>query len=261
MLFKETRMLWGIEFDMKATDRARLAHFPEPTAIDRFTTINGPSTTIRVVYLLEYAPQSWKELQRLAGIKEQIAKLLPNITFTQQMEYDSTTELTGSKWKLQELGKYFTEFIKFPNPLYPQGTDDFMSCLSKYAVKLYYGHRLYFESVLAMAIHFNEKCVNSSYSRRELQKKAISIMQLDFSEHKQKLSEKELHSAHKKGGKIRGRDISKAHYYRYEVVKGMLPEYKKENGKYDIAALMEFTKLSKRTIYNYIKRSKDDVLL
>ncbi len=249
-------MLWGIEFDMKATDRTLLANFPTPTVVDQFSTIDGLSENIRVAYILEYAPQSFKELQQLAGMKEQIANLLPSITFTQQMTYDSSIELSGTKWKLQELGKYFKEYIKFPNPLYPQGKDDFMSCLTKYAIKLHYGHRLYFESVLAIAIHFNSKCISLSYSRRELQKKSISIMQLDFSEQAQRLSEKQLKDAHSKGGKKRGAEISNAYYYRYEVVKGLLPEYEKENGKYDIAALVEFTRLSKRTIYNYIKRSK-----
>lgn len=247
-------MQWGIEFDMKVTDRPLLAHFPEPTIIDRFTTITGLSDNIRVVYLLEHAPQSWRELQRLSGIKEQMARLLPEITFTQQREYSSDIESVNRRWELRELGEYFKEFIKFPIPLYPQDTSEFMSNLTKYAMKLHYEHRLYFESVLAMAIHFNE-CLNAPYSRKELQAKAISIVQLDYSEHTQRLSTLQLKEAHSTGGQKRGEDIAEAAYYRYETVVALLPEYKKENGRYDIPALMEYTKLGKRTIYNYIKKA------
>jgi len=249
-------MQWGIEFDIKATDRPLLTHFPEPTIINRFTTITGPSDNIRVVYLLEYAPQSWKEMQRLAGIKVQMAKLLPNITFTPLMEYDSDDiEHMGSKWKLSELGKLFNNFIKFPTPLYPQDKSEFMSSLTKYAMRLHYEHRLYFELVLAMAIRFN-KCLKMSYSHRDLQAKAISILNLDRSEWKRKLSGKALKEAHSKGGQKRGAKIAKQAYYSYKTVVALLPEYKKKNGKYDIPALMEFTELGRRTIYNYISRAK-----
>lgn len=130
-------MLWGIEFDIKATDRPLLNNFPEPTIVTRFDTITGPSDKIRVVYLLKHAPQSWRELQQLAGIKEQMAKLLPNISFTQQIEYSSGAEVIGSRWLLQELGKHFKEYIKFPSPLYPQDKSEFMKCLTLYAKKLY----------------------------------------------------------------------------------------------------------------------------
>lgn len=248
-------MQWGIEFDMKATDRPLLTHFPKPTIVDRFTTITGPSDNIRVVYLLEYAPQSWKELQRLAGIKEQMAGLLPNITFTSLMEYDSSIEFIGSKWKLSELGEHFKAFIKFPTPLYPQDKSEFMSNLTKYAMRLHYEHRLYFESVLATAIHFNE-CIKMPYSRKELQSKTMSVLDLDRSEWARKLSEKALEEAYSKGGQKRGAKISEQAYYRYETVVALLPEYKKVNGKYDIPALMEFTRLGRRTIYSYINRAK-----
>ncbi len=247
-------MQWGIEFDMKVTDRPALNNFPEPTIIDRFITITGPSDNIRVVYLLAYAPQSWKELQRLAGVKEQMARLLPDITFTQQMEYSSDIESIGRKWKLRELGEYFKKPIKFPTPLYPQDKSEFMSNLTKYAIRLHYEHRLYFESVLAMAIHFNG-CLNAPYSRKELQAKAVSIVQLDYTKQKQRLSLEQLKVSHSRGGEKRGAHIAEAAYYRYETVVALLPEYKKENGRYDIPALMEYTKLGKRTIYNYIKKA------
>jgi len=249
-------MQWGIEFDMRATNRPLLSNFPEPTIVTRFTTITGQSDSIRVVYLLEHAPQSWKEMQRLAGIKEQMAELLPDIRFTQQMEYDSSmADMIGSKCKLNALGKYFPKYIKFPTPLYPQDKGEFMKNLTLYAKRLHYQNRLYFESLLAIAIHFNE-CLNLPYSRKELQAKAISVLEIDRSGWNKRLSEEEQKEAHSKGGKKRGKEISKAAFSRYETVVALLPEYKKKNGKYDILALIEVTQLSRRTIYSYINRVK-----
>ena len=91
---------------------------------------------------------------------------------------------------------------------------------------------------------------------KDLQAKAISILNLDRSEWKRKLSEKALKEAYSRGGQKRGAKIAEQAYYRYETVVALLPEYKKKNGKYDIPALMEITKLSRRTIYNYISRAK-----
>jgi len=247
-------MSWGIAFKVEATRESSLASFPEPTARVRLNNRNGLSNYVHIYYLFDYAPQSFKELQRVAGIKEQMRKCLP-VEFIEDMEIYIEPDEIGVKWKVSELGKYFNEFISFPTPLYPQHKDEFMRNLTLYAQRLHYQHRLFPESILAMAIHFN-KYMKEHYSRKELQRKAYSIMQLDRSDWKLRLNEKDLKEAHRKGGKARGKQISEDAYIRSEMIQALLPDYRKENGKYDIAALMEFTQLGRRTIYNETKKAK-----
>ena len=247
-------MRWGIAFKLEVTSEHLLTHFPDPTAKVRFQNRTGLSNHICVYYLFDYAPQSFRELQQVAGIKEQMSKYLP-LEFIEDMEIDIAPDETGSNWKISELGKYFNKYIKFPTPLYPQHKDEFMKNLTLYAQKLYYQHRLFPESILAMAIHFN-KNMKEKFNRKELQRKAYSIMQLDRSDWKLRLSEVELKEAHRKGGESRGKQISEEAYFRSEMIQTILPEYKKKNGKYDVPALMERTHRARRTIYNEIKKSK-----
>jgi hypothetical protein len=247
-------MSWGIAFKIEATRESSLASFPEPTARVRFNNHDGLSNYICIYYLFDYAPQSFKELQRIAGIKEQMSRCLP-LEFIEDMEIAIDPDEIGFKWKVSELGKYFNEYIQFPTPLYPQHKDEFMRSLTLYAQRLYYQHRLFSESILAMAIHFN-KYMKESYSRKELQRKVYSIMQLDRSVWKLRLGKEELQDALSKGGKTRGKQISEAAYLRSEMIQALLPDYMKENGKYDIDSLMELTQLGRRTIYNEITKAK-----
>lgn len=247
-------MRWGIAFKLEVTREHLLTHFPNPTAKVRFQNRTGLSDHVCIYYLFDYAPQSSKELQRIAGIKEQMAEQLP-LEFIEDMDISIEAEETGQIWKVNELGQYFSKYIEFPNPLYPQSKHEFMRNLTLYAQRLHYQQRLYFESMLAIAIHFNEY-MKESYSRKDLQRKASSIMQLDRSGWKQRLNEKDLQEAHRKGGKTRGKQISEEAYFRSEMIQALLPDYQKENGKYDVSALAEYTKLSKRTIYNQIEKLK-----
>lgn len=247
-------MRWGIAFKLEVTKEHLLTHFPNPTAKVRFQNRAGLSDYINVYYLFDYAPQSFKELQRISGIKEQMAEQLP-LEFIEEMDTSIEPEETGHVWKVNELGQYFNKYIEFPNPLYPQSRHEFMRNLTFYAQRLYYQQRLYFESLLAIAIHFNTY-IKEPYSRKDLQRKASSIMQLDHSSWKRRLNEKDLQEAHRKGGKTRGKQISEEAYFRSEMIQALLPDYQKENGKYDVSALAKYTKLSKRTIYTQIKKSK-----
>jgi len=238
-------MRWGIAFKLKVTSEHLLTHFPNPTAKVRLQNRTGLSNYICVYYLFDHAPQSFKE---------QMAECLP-LEFFEDMEIDIAVEETGQVWKVNELGKHFSKYIEFPNPLYPQSKDEFMRNLTFYAQRLHYQYRLYFESMLAIAIHFN-KHMKEPFSRKELQRKAYSIMQLDRSDWRQRLDEMELKEAHSKGGKARGKQIAEAAYFRSEMIQTILPEYKKENGKYDVPELMKYTQRSRRTIYNEIKKAE-----
>jgi len=243
--------VWSIAFEIPITHQPLLTNWPKPTSKVRYNTSFGPSKAVRIVYQFEYGPQSWHEAQRIASIKVQMQQSIPVIKFVEDHSINSDSDI-GELWTISGLGEYFNKFIKFPTPLYPQSKDEFMSALAKYAKKLYYGHLFFFESVFAMAIHFNECCFDSAYSRKEIQAKALWVMGLDQEGWKEKLSEKDLKIALITGGKNRGRKISIEAEVRRILVKGLLPKYRKNNGSYDVNAIATIACCSRRTVYSII---------
>ncbi len=251
-------MGWCIEFKVPYTDSPLLANFPKPTQRVRYMTGKGQSPNLTVNYLFRYAPQSWHEVQRIASIKVQMKQLIPSILFAEE---DVATNIynadIGGLYAINELGKFFPMFIRYPKPWYPQSKDEYMSKLAIYAKRLYYEGLYHFESVLAMAIHFNST-MGSPFSRREVQRKAIATMHLDQEGWKQRLEPEVLHQAHKDGGKKRGEQISEEGAKRMAQVSQLLPMYEKKKGSYDVKAIVEVTGYSKSTIYSIIKKLKDD---
>jgi len=81
-------------------------------------------------------------------------------------------------------------------------------------------------------------------------------MQLNRSDWGQRLSEKDLKDAHSRGGKARGKQIAEEAYFRSMMIQAILPDYRYENGKYNVSALANYTQLSTRTIYNEIKKTR-----
>ena len=255
-------MHWGIEFNIPYTDKPLLINFPEPTQRVRYMTGKGESPNLTVRYVFRYAPQSWHEMQWLASIKIRMKQQIPSISFTEE----SIEENIGGHadidkiYTISELGKFFSKFIRYPKPWYPQEKDEYMSKLAIYAKKLYYEGLYHFESVLAMAIHFNT-CIGSPFSRREVQKKTISIMHLDQEGWKRKLEPEALIQAHKDGGKTRGKQISEESLERMMQVAKLLPMHEKKKGAYDVKALAEITGFSKSTIYDIIRKLKNNEML
>jgi hypothetical protein len=246
---------WGIVFKILNHDEPMLTSFPEPSMHLRYQTMNGPSDFITVTYLFHYAPQSWKELQRVAGIKHQMCTLIPSISMMEEMvEITPDDDISiGTVYTVSELGKFFHGYIAFPKPWYPQESDDFMKKLAIYAKKLYYEELFHFESVLAMAIFFNQK-IGSPYSRSEVLKKAISILALERGDWKKKQTGRKLHKSLVLGGKIRGQQLSAENRDRQREVLALLPKCRKANGKPDVPALVLRTGYSKSTIYSILKK-------
>ena len=247
-------MQWGIEFKIPYTDSPLLVNFPKPTQRVQYATGKGPSENLTVRYLFKYGPQSWHEMQRLASIKVQMKQLIPSLLFTEE-NIDANADI-DKIYTIGELGKGFSKYIKYPKPWYPQDKDEYMSRLAIYAKTLYYKGLYHFESVLAMAIHFNT-CIGSPYSRRQVQKKAISIMHLDQEGWKRKLEPEALIQAHKAGGKRRGKQMSEESLERMMQVSQLLPIYKNRRNSFDVKTIVEITGYSKSTIYSIIKKLKD----
>jgi len=223
----------------------------------RYRNINGESKHITIVYLFQYAPQGWKEMQRLASIKVQMKSLIPSIELMEEdiSSYVSSAEDVGKIYTISDLGQFFRDFVRYPTPWYPEGKDDYMSKLAIYAKNLYRYDLFHFESVLAMAMHFNQ-ILGWIYSYREVMKKSLSIMKLDRSGWKRKLDEDELENALSQGGKLRGAQVSEEAHQRMMTVFHLLPEYTTDRGTYDVKGLMSATGFSKSTIYNIIKKLK-----
>ena len=248
-------MQWGISFKIPYEDESKLANFPLPSVRIRYQTATGPSPYVTVMYLFEHAPQGWREMQHAASIKVQMKQLIPTILLSEE-PISSHTDMDIEKiYTIRELGKFFKRFIKYPQPWYPQDKDEYMSKLVIYAKKLYYSNLYHFESVLAMAIFFNTK-MGSPYSRRQVQKKALSVMRIDKSGWKRKLDKKALHLAHVSGGEKRGTQQTLEARQRCLIIKGLIPKYLKDNGRPDVAALRKATGLSQSTIYSCLKRIK-----
>ena len=207
-------MQWGITLNLKSDFDRSLWSLPPPSATRWISKTDG-TKTLRVLYHFQYTPQSWREWQRIASIKIQMTELVPHLIFS---EYEAIDEVERV-YTIAELGRYFPKFIKFHKPLYPSDKDEFMRSLTLYCQRLYYERQLHVEALIAMAFHFNSKC-NLGYSHREIMKKAKSVMKLDRSSWRVKLSESELKEAHTRGNKISSQKMrDKSKHKRDEAIK------------------------------------------
>jgi hypothetical protein len=194
-------MQWGITLHIKSDFDRALWSLPPPSAT-RWLSKMDSSTTLEVLYHFQYTPQSWREWQQIASIKIQMKQNIPQLIFMDYMGSDEVVRV----YTIQELSKSFSKFIKFHKPLYPSGKDEFMRSLTYYCQRLHYEQQLHIEAVIAMALHFNSKC-GFKYSHREIMKKAKSVMMLDRSKWRVKLSEDALKKAHSQGGAKRVQQV------------------------------------------------------
>ena len=207
-------MKWGIAFNVSSEFEAELYGLPPPSSKRYLTRMNKPYL-IQVLYHFQYLPQGWREWQRVASIKIQMKKIGPHIEF---VDYE-LIEGIERVYTVSELGKHFTAFVKFHKPFYPQGKDDFMRSLTIYAKRLYYEHKLSFEAVIAMAMHFSSNC-KLGYSIRELNRKSRAIFELDMSEWKHKLSKEDLKLAYKeRNSLIAKRKHERSHDIRLKAIR------------------------------------------
>ncbi len=206
-------MQWGISFRVGSDFDIERWGLPPPSNRRWLTRMDG-TKSLSILYHFQYAPQSWKEWQRVASIKVQIKKKIKCAEFE---DYDPY-EITGHVCTIAELGKRFTEYVNYQKPLYPKDKSEFMRSLTIYAMRLHYEETLHYEAVMAMAIHFNSKC-KLDYSFREINRKTRAVFELDRSEWKVKLSSVELKKAHRKGNAISSQKMrDKAKHKRDEAI-------------------------------------------
>ena len=184
----------GISLKVVSDFDSELWGLPPPSAIRWLSKMDG-TKTLEVLYHFQYAPQSWREWQRVASIKIQIKQRVPHAQFDEYIPPDEVQRV----YTVAELGRHFSKFIKYHKPLYPCDKSKFMSSLTLYAMRLHYEEQLHYEALLAMALHFNSKG-GYGYSFRELNKKVKATLLLDRSSWRVKLNSEELQQAHSKGG-------------------------------------------------------------
>jgi len=161
-------MRWGISFIIPSVFEADLWELPRPSQLRRLSSISG-KTIINVLYHFEYPPQSWREWQRVAGIKVQIKKRYTYVIFNQYLIYDTVDNV----YLITELGEYFKIFIKFPKPYYPSSKDQIYQRLCVHAKRLCYEELFYVEQLIATSIRFSLIFDNQS-ELRQIIKRAIS---------------------------------------------------------------------------------------
>jgi hypothetical protein len=186
-------MQWGISLKISSDFDKDLWGLPTPSKMTWITKMND-TRSLKISYHFQYSPQSWREWQRVSSIKVQIERRIANVEFE---EYDSNS-MDGHVYTITELGKHFSDYVKYQKPLYPIDKSEFMRSLTIYAKRLHYENMMHIEAVIAMALHFNNKC-GFGYSMREINRKARAIFELDRDEWRVKLPEDAVREKKREG--------------------------------------------------------------
>ena len=187
-------MRWGISFNLPAIHESELWGLPPPSEVRKIQKWVG-TLLINVLYHFQYSPQSWKEWQRVAGIKVQMKKKINHLEF---QEYDSSA-IDGKIYTVSELGQYFKDFVKFPKPMFPGQKREAYQKLCIHAKRLYYEDLLHIEQLIATSIRFNDI---DQEGIGQTVKRAIAAHKFALAHSdawKTKLTKDELIMAHKKG--------------------------------------------------------------
>ena len=232
-------MTWGISFRIPVTQKNSLWGLPEPSNGNTLTCQSGD--IFEVSYHFEYLPQSWREWQRIASIKVQIKKHVKSAEF---IECDSNG---GKLYTVSELGKYFTEFVRFPQPMFPQLEREEYRMLCRHATRLHYEDKLVFEQLVAISFWFNDVAKEKEGYRQVIKRaKSAYLFAIEHKdEWKQKLSKPELKASHSKGGKYRSsvkRGVSILHNH--------IANFMFDNGQ-SISDVCEVLDIKKSTAYKY----------
>ncbi len=183
-------MRWGIVFNVPATFESDLWGLPPPSQIETAAGKDGEKYKI-ILYHFLYPPQSWKEWQRVAGMKIQIQSRLDGVEF---MEYESSL-YADRYYTISELGSHFRDFVRFPVAMFPEDKDSAHKMLCRYAKRLHYEGMLHVELIVAASIRFNSvKGVDAGI--RPTMKRALSAYKFSIDhrdEWKVKLNDEERH--------------------------------------------------------------------
>lgn len=192
-------MKWGISFKIDASLKTDLWAIPPPSMREEVISWDE-KVKLLIVYQFKYSPQSSREWNRVASIKEQLGAIYEGIEFE---EFEPC--IADRIYTITELGKHFRKYAKFPKP-FIDGTP--YRALCRYAKRLHYEKKLHLEQLVSVSFWIatlDDKGQNRRANKegaRQCFKRAVSahLFALEHSdEWKQKLDVEALVKAHKKG--------------------------------------------------------------
>ncbi len=187
-------MRWGISFNIPAIHQSELWGLPPPSMMETMKKWDG-TQLVHVLYQFQYAPQSWKEWQRIASIKAQMKEKIKHLEFQKYEPYAVDNKI----YTVSELGQYFKDFVKFPKPMFPGQKRESYKMLCRHAKKLYYEDLMYEEQLIATSIRFNEIDPEGIGQTVKRALSAYTFAKEHCNEWASKLTAQELVLAHKKG--------------------------------------------------------------
>ena len=134
----------------------------------------------------------------------------------------------------------------FPKPYYPQSKSEYMSRLAIYAQRLYFDDLLNYYTLVAMAIHFNDKA-KCDFKYRDCHKKASSIMKLDRSEWKRRKGKMCNANSNKKASENKQNKI--------KIVSENIHLHLLPNGKVNYNSLSKQLDIPTRSLRRYVKEA------
>jgi len=231
----------SVSFTIDRFEIANLAIMPPDPTIINMNSLYGDKVTI--FYPLKYPSINWRSWQDMGAVYSQIQKIFPSA------EMNHVERSGGSyQYTMLEFLKYFNK-KKFPKPYYPQSKSEYMSRLAIYAQRLYFDDLLNYYTLVAMAIHFNDKA-KCGFKYKECHKKAASILKLDRTDWKKRKGKMCNANSNKKASENKQNKI--------KIVSENIHLHLLPSGKVNFISLSSALDISVHSLRRYCKQAASD---
>jgi len=238
----------------------KLSHkLPMPTYKKIITSREGKSVTL--IYQLDRQSTTIKQWQFISDVKIGIKNFIPcDVIFEYECYLNSIIEANAVIYTLAELKEHFrAEKIRYPKIYYPATKKDLYRHLVWYGAKLYFKKIITREIMIATALKMNE-ALTDKLSYRELLKRADAafkyVTENRDKRFKQRLSADELKEAKSRGGKTRGKQVSKDSEELHKKIMEALKDSRfiKKSGKPYISKIADHLGISRKTIQRHLNK-------
>lgn len=228
----------------------------EPSFTQELTSQKGDK--VLIAYLFNQAiisPNQWLWVGKIKqGIKESLnASIQTELVIN---AYDEPLRL----YTLRELSKCFKSAnVVLPKLHFTSDKKAFYEHLKQYAIRLLKKNLLSFEFLFSGAIKLNENLTKHNqnlavFNDRELQKKCKTLIKFLEAKRDDYLVDKEkLKEQHKKGGKMRAKQMQEQRSINAQRVKELVSEHKAKGLKINKSAIAKTLNLSVRTVHYIFK--------
>ncbi len=250
-----------IGINLKASDYLKVeGMLPTPTHKQICTPSFKPNQ-ITLIYEIKHPVTTTKQHQYLSDIKIGLQNyLIVPFDFVEEFFISDGTFSSGALYAFDELKRVFkAKFIKYPKYVSPESKKALYRHLIWFGSKLYYKKILNRDVLIATALKMNANLKEvDRYSYRDILKKVESvylyIQENKDKRFKQQLEPQQLKEALSKGGKTRGKQISKKSKLQSNKIKKILTkrEFLKVNGKPNISKIADELGIRRETIYRHL---------